>query len=114
MQFPTGFFLGLGTLDLHALASQTDLHTLELTGISWIRDQMVQPIPRPVPTPKTVTFRIIESLTFGYIPVCSSMLSIETLALDLSGTGQPGSSMASMLPLHFPNLKELIIVGFFP
>jgi len=113
VQFPTRLSLGLSTLDLYALASHTDLCTLDLTGIIWIRDRMVQPVPRPMPTLKTVAFRMIEPLALGYILVCLPMVSVETLTLDFSGTGQPESSITSMLPLHFPNLKKLILVGFF-
>ena len=113
VQFPTRPSLGLSTRDLYALASHTDLHTLDLTGISRIRDRLVQPVPAPMPTLKTATFRMIEPLTLGYILDCLPMLSVETLTLDFSGTGQPESFITSMLPLHFPNLKKLIVVGFF-
>lgn len=113
LQFPTRSSLGLSTRDLYALASHTDLHTLDLVGISRIRDRLVQPVPTPMPTLKTATFRMIEPLTLGYILVCLPMLSVETLTLDFSGTGQPESSITSMLPLHFPNLKKLILIGFF-
>jgi len=113
LQFPTRPSLGLSTRDLYALASHTDIHTLDLTGISRIRDQLVQPVPTPMPTLKTVTFRMIEPLTLSYILVCLSMLSVETLTLDFSGTGQPESSITSMLPLHFPTLKNLVVIGFF-
>jgi hypothetical protein len=50
--------LGLGTLDLYVLASHTNFRTRELTGMSRIGDQMVQPVTRPMPTYETVTFRV--------------------------------------------------------
>jgi hypothetical protein len=113
VQFPVRRSLGLRTHDLYALASHADLHTLELTGIEWIRDRTVHPDPKPMPTLKTVTFCMIEPLTLVYILDCLPMQSVETLTLDFAGTGQPESAITSILPLYFPNLKKLTVIGFF-
>lgn len=113
LQYPTRPSLGLRTSDIYTLASHTSLHTLELIGMSWICDRMAQPSPIPMPTLKVATFRMIEPLTLSYILDCLPMLSVETLTLDFAGTGQHESLITSILHLHFPNLKKLVMVGFF-
>ena len=98
---------------LYRLASYPALHTLELTEFRLTSHHPPQPVSRPIPSLKTVRFRIIEPLALRYILECLSMQSVETLMLDFSGTGQPESHFTSTLPVNFPNLKSLSLIGLF-
>jgi hypothetical protein len=98
---------------LYRLASHSALHTLELTEIRVSHRYTPQPVSRPMPSLRTVRFRIIEPLALGYILECLSMQSVETLMLDFSGIGQPESHFASTLSFNFPNLKNLSLIGLF-
>ena len=98
---------------LYRLASYPALHTLELVEFRVAPHNAPQPVSRPMPSLKTVRFRIIEPLALRYILECLSMQSVETLVLDFSGTGQPESHFTSTLPVNFPNLKSLSLIGLF-
>ena len=98
---------------LYRLASYPALHTLELTEFRVDPHHVPQPAPRPMPSLKTVKFRITEPLALRYILEYLSMQSVETLMLNFSGTGQPESHLTSTLPTNFPNLKSLSLSGLF-
>ena len=67
---------------LYRLASYPALHTLELTEFRVNPQHAPQSARRPMPSLKTVRFRIIEPLALRYILECLSMQSVETLMLD--------------------------------
>ena len=98
---------------LYRLTTHTALHTLELSNISITPDLAPQPVSNPMPSLKTVRFRLIEPPALRYILDSISMQSVEKLLLDFSGTSQPESRFTSTLPIDFPNLKNLSLNGFF-
>jgi hypothetical protein len=98
-------------LELHQLASHTALHTLELTDIQVDPSHGPQSVSTPMPSLRTVKFRMIEPLAVGSILKCLSMQSVETLVLDFSGTVQPESHVTSTISFNFPNLRNLTLIG---
>ena len=96
---------------LYRLTTHTALHTLELINIR-INTQLVpQPVSNPMLSLKTVKFRLIAPPALRYIFDSLSMQSVETLLLDFSDIDQPESHFTSTLPIDFPNLKRLTLVG---
>ena len=98
---------------LYRLTTHSALHTLELTDIHISLNLAPQPVSNLMPSLKTVKFRLIEPPALRYILESLSMQSVETLVLDFSGTGQPESHFTSTLPVDFPNLKSLSLIGLF-
>jgi len=98
---------------LYRLTTHTSLHTLELTDIVINPHHAPHPVSRPMPSLRTVRFRILEPSALRYILESLSMQSVETLMLDFSGTGQPESHFIYSLPVDFPNLKSLSLIGLF-
>lgn len=98
---------------LYQLTTHSALHTLELTDIRISLNLAPQPVSNPMPSLKTVRFRVIEPPALRYILESLSMQSVETLMLDFSGTGQPESHFTSTLPVDFPNLKSLSLISLF-
>lgn len=95
---------------LYRLTTHPVLHTLELTDIR-IGGLAPHPVSRPMPSLKTVRFRVIEPSALRYILDSLSMESVETLMLDFSGTRQPDSNFIYTLPVDFPNLRSLSLIG---
>lgn len=101
------------THQLYRLTSHPALHTLELTEIRVSPHLASQSVSRPMPSLKTVIFRMIEPLALRYILECLSMQSVETLILDFFGTSQLESHFTSTLSANFPNLKSLSLINVF-
>lgn len=95
---------------LYRLTTHAGLHTLELTDIR-IGALAPHPVSRLMPSLKTARFRAIEPSALRYILDSLSMQSVETLMLDFSGTRQPESHFIYTLPVDFPNLRSLSLIG---
>jgi hypothetical protein len=98
---------------LYRLTTHTSLHTLDLADIRISSHLAPHPVSKPMPSLRTVRFRVIEPPALRYILESISMQSVETLFLDFSGTSQPDSQFTHTLPVDFPNLKSLSLNGLF-